>query len=78
VAGDLVHRHVQAARGEQLARRLEQPLAVAEEASRRSGRSTVVVAFAVATPVLPKQRPAPVEEPGAPDAEAEPAPVLVH
>jgi len=36
----------------------------------------VVVAFAVATPLLPKQRPAPVEEPGAP--EAEPAPVLVH
>ena len=29
----------------------------------------VLVALVVATPLLPKQRPAPVEEPGAPDAE---------
>ena len=38
----------------------------------------VVVAFAVATPLLPKQRPEPVDDPGAPGAQAEPAPMLVH
>jgi hypothetical protein len=36
----------------------------------------VVVAFVIATPLLPKQKPAPVEEPGADGAA--PAPVLVH
>jgi EmrB/QacA subfamily drug resistance transporter len=36
----------------------------------------VVVAFAIATPLLPKHKPAPVEEPGA--EPGTPAPVLVH
>jgi EmrB/QacA subfamily drug resistance transporter len=36
----------------------------------------VVVAFAIATPLLPKQKPAPVEDPAA--EPATPAPVLVH
>jgi hypothetical protein len=36
----------------------------------------VVVAFAVGCPLLPKQRPAPVEE--EPGAAEEAAPVLVH
>jgi EmrB/QacA subfamily drug resistance transporter len=36
----------------------------------------VVVAFVIATPLLPRQKPAPVEEPGADGATA--APVLVH
>jgi EmrB/QacA subfamily drug resistance transporter len=37
----------------------------------------VVIAFAVATPLLPKEKPSPVEEPEEPDVAA-PAPVLVH
>jgi hypothetical protein len=38
----------------------------------------VILAFVVATPLLPKQRPpAPVTEPGA-EGEPEPAPVLMH
>ncbi len=36
----------------------------------------VVVAFAIATPLLPKQKPAPVEDPTVDGAA--PAPVLVH
>jgi hypothetical protein len=36
----------------------------------------VVVAFVIATPLLPKQKPAPVEDPAAEGAA--PAPVLVH
>src|SRR3954471_10758296 len=36
----------------------------------------VVVAFAIATPLLPKQKPAPVEDPAADPGT--PAPVLVH
>jgi EmrB/QacA subfamily drug resistance transporter len=38
----------------------------------------VVVAFLVATPLLPKNRPAPVDDPAADEAAAAPAPVLVH
>ena len=37
----------------------------------------VVIAFAVATPLLPKQKPAPVEDPSI-DEPSTPAPVLVH
>jgi hypothetical protein len=37
----------------------------------------VVVAFVIATPLLPKQKPAPVEDPAAEEPGA-PAPVLVH
>jgi len=37
----------------------------------------VVIAFAVATPLLPKQKPAPVDDPAAAEA-GTPAPVLVH
>jgi hypothetical protein len=36
----------------------------------------VILAFAIATPLLPKQKPAPVEDPSA--EPAAPAPVLVH
>jgi hypothetical protein len=32
----------------------------------------------IATPLLPKDKPPPVEEPGAEGEEAAPAPVLVH
>jgi EmrB/QacA subfamily drug resistance transporter len=38
----------------------------------------IVIAFAVATALLPKQRPLPVEDPDAADDDATPAPVLVH
>jgi EmrB/QacA subfamily drug resistance transporter len=38
----------------------------------------VVLAFAIATPLLPKHKPAPVEEPPGDEATAPPAPVLVH
>jgi EmrB/QacA subfamily drug resistance transporter len=37
----------------------------------------VVLAFVIATPLLPKQKPAPVADPGA-QGEGRPAPVLVH
>jgi MFS family permease len=38
----------------------------------------VVVAFLVATPLLPKERPEPVDDPAAGEAHGAPAPVLVH
>ena len=38
----------------------------------------LVVAFLVATPLLPKHRPAPVDDPAVDEGVASPAPVLVH
>jgi EmrB/QacA subfamily drug resistance transporter len=56
--------------------RIAGPMAEAFAATYWWAFALVVVAFVIATPLLPKQRPAPVEEPSA--ESASPAPVLVH
>jgi hypothetical protein len=54
--------------------RIAGPLAEAFGSTYWYAFALVILALVIATPLLPKEKPAPVEEPGA----AAPAPVLVH
>ena len=58
--------------------RIAEPMAEAFASTFWYALALVVVAFLVATPLLPKRRPAPVSDPGLEEGSVAPAPVLVH